>query len=154
MAPCKTSFSAMWVIIWVWLLLVIARPLLQFQEKQLHLFDFWETDRRKGAQCPGCSTWKAAALPLEFGVWPGVWLGLSWAFGFLKDKCLTVFYSINYQFFLLSLQDDSAPLTWEMRISISLGVVRAVEYLHNFGILHGNIKRWVLWHISTSLVTW
>lgn len=36
--------------------------------------------------------------------------------------------------------DDSAPLTWEMRISISLGVVRAVEYLHNFGILHGNIK--------------
>ncbi|NXQ64213.1 IRAK2 protein, partial [Anthoscopus minutus] len=38
------------------------------------------------------------------------------------------------------LQDDSAPLTWEMRISIAIGVVRAVEYLHNFGILHGNIK--------------
>ncbi|KAI1234593.1 hypothetical protein IHE44_0003653 [Lamprotornis superbus] len=36
--------------------------------------------------------------------------------------------------------DDSAPLTWEMRISISIGVVRAVEYLHNFGIVHGNIK--------------
>ncbi|NWX56703.1 IRAK2 protein, partial [Promerops cafer] len=35
---------------------------------------------------------------------------------------------------------DSAPLTWEMRISISVGVIRAVEYLHNFGILHGNIK--------------
>ncbi|NWI05391.1 IRAK2 protein, partial [Tichodroma muraria] len=35
---------------------------------------------------------------------------------------------------------DSAPLTWEMRISISIGVVRAVEYLHNFGILHGNIR--------------
>ncbi|NXD95129.1 IRAK2 protein, partial [Chaetorhynchus papuensis] len=40
----------------------------------------------------------------------------------------------------LHCHDDSAPLTWEMRISISLGVVRAVEYLHNFGILHGNIK--------------
>ncbi|NWT25566.1 IRAK2 protein, partial [Cardinalis cardinalis] len=40
----------------------------------------------------------------------------------------------------LQCHDDSAPLTWEMRISISLGVVRAVEYLHNFGILHGNIK--------------
>uniref|UniRef100_A0A8C3M8M1 Interleukin-1 receptor-associated kinase-like 2 n=1 Tax=Geospiza parvula TaxID=87175 RepID=A0A8C3M8M1_GEOPR len=40
----------------------------------------------------------------------------------------------------LQCRDDSAPLTWEMRISISLGVVRAVEYLHNFGILHGNIK--------------
>ncbi|NXR49991.1 IRAK2 protein, partial [Hippolais icterina] len=40
----------------------------------------------------------------------------------------------------LQCRDDSAPLTWEMRISISIGVVRAVEYLHNFGILHGNIK--------------
>lgn len=40
-----------------------------------------------------------------------------------------------------SLQDDSAPLTWEMRMSISIGLIRAVEYLHNFGILHGNIKR-------------
>ncbi|XP_053809948.1 interleukin-1 receptor-associated kinase-like 2 isoform X1 [Vidua chalybeata] len=40
----------------------------------------------------------------------------------------------------LQCHDDSAPLTWEIRISISLGVVRAVEYLHNFGILHGNIK--------------
>ncbi|NXT09826.1 IRAK2 protein, partial [Prunella fulvescens] len=40
----------------------------------------------------------------------------------------------------LQCHDDSAPLTWEMRISISLGVVRAVEYLHNIGILHGNIK--------------
>ncbi|NWI77761.1 IRAK2 protein, partial [Dryoscopus gambensis] len=40
----------------------------------------------------------------------------------------------------LQCHDDSAPLTWEMRISISVGVVRAVEYLHNFGILHGNIK--------------
>ncbi|NWV53495.1 IRAK2 protein, partial [Daphoenositta chrysoptera] len=40
----------------------------------------------------------------------------------------------------LQCHDDSAPLTWEMRISISTGVVRAVEYLHNFGILHGNIK--------------
>ncbi|NWQ95082.1 IRAK2 protein, partial [Burhinus bistriatus] len=37
-------------------------------------------------------------------------------------------------------QADSAPLTWEMRISISVGLIRAVEYLHSFGILHGNIK--------------
>ncbi|NXV41039.1 IRAK2 protein, partial [Uria aalge] len=37
-------------------------------------------------------------------------------------------------------QADSAPLTWEMRISIAVGLIRAVEYLHNFGILHGNIK--------------
>ncbi|KAM6126266.1 interleukin-1 receptor-associated kinase-like 2 [Phoenicopterus ruber ruber] len=40
----------------------------------------------------------------------------------------------------LQCQDDSAPLTWGMRISISIGLIRAVEYLHNFGILHGNIK--------------
>ncbi|XP_051483562.1 interleukin-1 receptor-associated kinase-like 2 [Apus apus] len=40
----------------------------------------------------------------------------------------------------LQCQDGSAPLTWEMRISISLGLIRAVEYLHNSGILHGNIK--------------
>ncbi|NWW09898.1 IRAK2 protein, partial [Oreocharis arfaki] len=40
----------------------------------------------------------------------------------------------------LQCHDDSAPLTWEMRINISIGVIRAVEYLHNFGILHGNIK--------------
>ncbi|NXU35265.1 IRAK2 protein, partial [Drymodes brunneopygia] len=40
----------------------------------------------------------------------------------------------------LQCQDDSAPLAWEMRISISIGLLRAVEYLHNFGILHGNIK--------------
>ncbi|NXI29836.1 IRAK2 protein, partial [Sterrhoptilus dennistouni] len=40
----------------------------------------------------------------------------------------------------LQCHSDSVPLTWEMRISISIGVLRAVEYLHNFGILHGNIK--------------
>ncbi|NWV40226.1 IRAK2 protein, partial [Grantiella picta] len=40
----------------------------------------------------------------------------------------------------LQCHNDSAPLTWEMRISFSIGVLRAVEYLHNFGILHGNIK--------------
>ncbi|NWR08967.1 IRAK2 protein, partial [Paradoxornis webbianus] len=40
----------------------------------------------------------------------------------------------------LQCHNDSAPLTWEMRLSISIGVLRAVEYLHNFGILHGNIK--------------
>uniref|UniRef100_A0A8C6Z4L2 Interleukin-1 receptor-associated kinase-like 2 n=1 Tax=Nothoprocta perdicaria TaxID=30464 RepID=A0A8C6Z4L2_NOTPE len=40
----------------------------------------------------------------------------------------------------LSCQDDSAPLPWERRASISVGLIRAVQYLHNFGILHGNIK--------------
>ncbi|NXJ09201.1 IRAK2 protein, partial [Odontophorus gujanensis] len=40
----------------------------------------------------------------------------------------------------LQCQDDSVPLPWETRISISVGLIRAVEYLHNFGILHGNIK--------------
>ncbi|XP_035745332.1 interleukin-1 receptor-associated kinase-like 2 isoform X2 [Egretta garzetta] len=40
----------------------------------------------------------------------------------------------------LQYQDDSAPLTWEMRASIAVGLIRAVEYLHNFRILHGNIK--------------
>ncbi|NWR90826.1 IRAK2 protein, partial [Furnarius figulus] len=40
----------------------------------------------------------------------------------------------------LQCHDDCTPLTWEMRISISRGVIRAVEYLHKFGILHGNIK--------------
>ncbi|XP_065606005.1 interleukin-1 receptor-associated kinase-like 2 [Cyrtonyx montezumae] len=40
----------------------------------------------------------------------------------------------------LQCQDDSTPLPWETRISISMGLIRAVEYLHNFGILHGNIK--------------
>ncbi|NXJ68745.1 IRAK2 protein, partial [Rostratula benghalensis] len=37
-------------------------------------------------------------------------------------------------------QAGSAPLTWETRISIAVGLIRAVEYLHNFGIFHGNIK--------------
>ncbi|NXV73995.1 IRAK2 protein, partial [Atlantisia rogersi] len=40
----------------------------------------------------------------------------------------------------LQCQDASAPLPWEMRISIAIGLTRAVEYLHNFGILHGNVK--------------
>ncbi|XP_010176871.1 PREDICTED: interleukin-1 receptor-associated kinase-like 2 [Mesitornis unicolor] len=40
----------------------------------------------------------------------------------------------------LQCQDDSAPLSWDMRISISVGLIRAVQYLHNSGILHGNIK--------------
>ncbi|KFP72683.1 Interleukin-1 receptor-associated kinase-like 2, partial [Acanthisitta chloris] len=40
----------------------------------------------------------------------------------------------------LHCHDDSSSLSWEMRISISIGVIRAVQYLHNFGILHGNIK--------------
>ncbi|XP_062441389.1 interleukin-1 receptor-associated kinase-like 2 isoform X1 [Rhea pennata] len=40
----------------------------------------------------------------------------------------------------LHCQDDSAPLTWETRIRISIGLIRAIQYLHNSGILHGNIK--------------
>ncbi|XP_032843724.1 interleukin-1 receptor-associated kinase-like 2 isoform X2 [Tyto alba] len=40
----------------------------------------------------------------------------------------------------LQCEDDSAPLTWKMRIRISIGLIRAIEYLHNFGIIHGNIK--------------
>ncbi|NWU93326.1 IRAK2 protein, partial [Upupa epops] len=40
----------------------------------------------------------------------------------------------------LHCQDDSAPLTWEARAGISVGLTRAVEYLHNSGIFHGNIK--------------
>ncbi|NWW52749.1 IRAK2 protein, partial [Pedionomus torquatus] len=40
----------------------------------------------------------------------------------------------------LQTQAGSAPLSWETRISIALGIIRAVQYLHNFGILHGNIK--------------
>ncbi|NXN92903.1 IRAK2 protein, partial [Rhinopomastus cyanomelas] len=40
----------------------------------------------------------------------------------------------------LHCQDDSAPLTWEMRVGIAVGLARAVEYLHSSGILHGNIK--------------
>ncbi|EMP35575.1 Interleukin-1 receptor-associated kinase-like 2 [Chelonia mydas] len=34
----------------------------------------------------------------------------------------------------------SMPLTWEKRITISIGLIRAIQYLHNFGILHGNVK--------------
>ncbi|NXT73044.1 IRAK2 protein, partial [Zapornia atra] len=40
----------------------------------------------------------------------------------------------------LQCQDASAPLPWEMRISIAIGLTRAVEYLHNSGIRHGNVK--------------
>ncbi|XP_064012189.1 interleukin-1 receptor-associated kinase-like 2 isoform X2 [Pogoniulus pusillus] len=40
----------------------------------------------------------------------------------------------------LHAQDSSAPLPWEARVSIAAGLLRAVQYLHNFGILHGNIK--------------
>ncbi|NXR08937.1 IRAK2 protein, partial [Semnornis frantzii] len=40
----------------------------------------------------------------------------------------------------LHAQDSSAPLPWEARVGIAAGLLRAVQYLHNFGILHGNIK--------------
>lgn len=32
------------------------------------------------------------------------------------------------------------PLTWDKRLTISLGLLRAVRHLHKVGILHGNIK--------------
>uniref|UniRef100_A0A8C8RKY5 Interleukin-1 receptor-associated kinase-like 2 n=1 Tax=Pelusios castaneus TaxID=367368 RepID=A0A8C8RKY5_9SAUR len=40
----------------------------------------------------------------------------------------------------LHCQAGSIPLTWEKRITISIGLIRAIQYLHNFGILHGNVK--------------
>ncbi|XP_020647079.3 interleukin-1 receptor-associated kinase-like 2 isoform X2 [Pogona vitticeps] len=40
----------------------------------------------------------------------------------------------------LQCQEDSASLTWEKRTSISLGLIQAVQHLHHFGIIHGNIK--------------
>ncbi|NXP77569.1 IRAK2 protein, partial [Ramphastos sulfuratus] len=40
----------------------------------------------------------------------------------------------------LHAQDSSASVPWEARVSIAAGLLRAVQYLHNFGILHGNIK--------------
>ncbi|XP_053891311.1 interleukin-1 receptor-associated kinase-like 2 isoform X2 [Malaclemys terrapin pileata] len=40
----------------------------------------------------------------------------------------------------LQCQVGSMPLTWENRITISIGLIRAIQYLHNFGILHGNVK--------------
>ncbi|XP_051838057.1 interleukin-1 receptor-associated kinase-like 2 isoform X3 [Antechinus flavipes] len=40
----------------------------------------------------------------------------------------------------LRCQDNTAPLSWEQRISISLGFLEAIEYLHGLKIIHGNIK--------------
>ncbi|XP_038266907.1 interleukin-1 receptor-associated kinase-like 2 isoform X1 [Dermochelys coriacea] len=40
----------------------------------------------------------------------------------------------------LQCQVGSMPLTWEKRVTISIGLIRAIQYLHNFGILHGNVK--------------
>uniref|UniRef100_A0A4X2KS56 Interleukin 1 receptor associated kinase 2 n=1 Tax=Vombatus ursinus TaxID=29139 RepID=A0A4X2KS56_VOMUR len=40
----------------------------------------------------------------------------------------------------LRCQDNTDPLTWEQRISISLGFLGAIEYLHGLKIIHGNIK--------------
>ncbi|KAJ7316957.1 hypothetical protein JRQ81_003119 [Phrynocephalus forsythii] len=40
----------------------------------------------------------------------------------------------------LQCQEGSASLTWEKRISISLGLIRAIQHLHHLGIIHGNIK--------------
>ncbi|XP_060095623.1 interleukin-1 receptor-associated kinase-like 2 [Heteronotia binoei] len=40
----------------------------------------------------------------------------------------------------LQCQGGSEPLTWEKRITIAIGLIQAIQYLHNFGILHGNVK--------------
>ncbi|XP_074139026.1 interleukin-1 receptor-associated kinase-like 2 [Sminthopsis crassicaudata] len=40
----------------------------------------------------------------------------------------------------LRCQENTAPLSWEQRISISLGFLEAIEYLHGLKIIHGNIK--------------
>uniref|UniRef100_A0A5F8GZ37 Interleukin-1 receptor-associated kinase-like 2 n=1 Tax=Monodelphis domestica TaxID=13616 RepID=A0A5F8GZ37_MONDO len=40
----------------------------------------------------------------------------------------------------LRCQDNTDPLSWEQRISISLGFLGAIEYLHGLKIIHGNIK--------------
>ncbi|XP_026534429.1 interleukin-1 receptor-associated kinase-like 2 isoform X1 [Notechis scutatus] len=40
----------------------------------------------------------------------------------------------------LHCQDSSEALTWEKRTRISLGLIKAIQHLHQFGIIHGNIK--------------
>ncbi|KAJ6668279.1 hypothetical protein lerEdw1_015656 [Lerista edwardsae] len=40
----------------------------------------------------------------------------------------------------LQCQGGSEPLTWEKRIQISLGLIQAIRHLHQFGIIHGNVK--------------
>ncbi|KAL7986162.1 hypothetical protein Chor_011328 [Crotalus horridus] len=40
----------------------------------------------------------------------------------------------------LQCQDNSEALTWEKRTRISLGLIKAIQHLHQFGIIHGNIK--------------
>ncbi|XP_032067139.1 interleukin-1 receptor-associated kinase-like 2 isoform X1 [Thamnophis elegans] len=40
----------------------------------------------------------------------------------------------------LQCQDSSEALSWEKRTSISLGLIKAIQHLHQFGIIHGNIK--------------
>ncbi|XP_029453385.1 interleukin-1 receptor-associated kinase-like 2 [Rhinatrema bivittatum] len=37
-------------------------------------------------------------------------------------------------------QKDVALLSWEKRVTIALGVLRAIQHLHATGILHGNVK--------------
>ncbi|XP_063147698.1 interleukin-1 receptor-associated kinase-like 2 isoform X2 [Candoia aspera] len=40
----------------------------------------------------------------------------------------------------LQCQDGSEALTWEKRTRISLGLIKAIQHLHHFGIIHGNVK--------------
>nr|XP_008115205.1 PREDICTED: interleukin-1 receptor-associated kinase-like 2 isoform X1 [Anolis carolinensis] len=40
----------------------------------------------------------------------------------------------------LQCQGGSESLTWTQRIKISLGLIQAIQHLHRFGILHGNVK--------------
>ncbi|XP_062977540.1 interleukin-1 receptor-associated kinase-like 2 isoform X2 [Elgaria multicarinata webbii] len=40
----------------------------------------------------------------------------------------------------LQCQVDSESLSWDQRIRISLGLIQAIQQLHHFGIIHGNVK--------------
>uniref|UniRef100_A0A8D0HEX8 Interleukin-1 receptor-associated kinase-like 2 n=1 Tax=Sphenodon punctatus TaxID=8508 RepID=A0A8D0HEX8_SPHPU len=65
-------------------------------------------------------------------------LGFSIESGF---HCLIYPYMLNGSLEdRLQCQGGSDQLTWEKRISISIGLIRAIQHLHHFGILHGNVK--------------
>lgn len=54
--------------------------------------------------------------------------------------------------FFLLLQDSSKALTWEKRTRISLGLIKAIQHLHQFGIIHGNIKRWESYYMRPTVL--
>ncbi|XP_044531937.1 interleukin-1 receptor-associated kinase-like 2 [Gracilinanus agilis] len=60
-----------------------------------------------------------------------------------RDLSIESFFHMEVQICLSSVllpMDNTDPLTWEQRISISLGFLGAIEYLHGLKIIHGNIK--------------